>query len=297
MAAESLGSARTAGGNGQDLPHQPSFKMYEMLHGDSCYTAAEESKLLTRINEKYHTKISQISGHWVFYVHISSDGALDKIKSLVQAVDHTSGSSVRSTNHLQIYITPRNISPWSSKATNIAHDCSLKDKVHRLERGRCLAIELEKPYSGGDLPFRDEIYDRMTEILSYSPPYMRQMFNDGIRKPLEIVDIFNNKEGFGPLATLKAYNQQMGLGLDQTNMEYLVAEYRNLNRPPTDIELFMWAQVNSEHCRHHVFNSDWIIDGAPMENTLFDMIKNTHKLTPDLCVKIMSPVRPANDLQ
>ncbi|KAL8761236.1 MAG: hypothetical protein Q9184_002616, partial [Pyrenodesmia sp. 2 TL-2023] len=107
------------------------------------------------------------------------------------------------------------------------------------------------------------------------------MFNDGIRKPLEVVDIFNNKEGFGPLATLKAYNQQMGLGLDQTNMEYLVAEYKNFDRPPTDVELFMWAQVNSEHCRHHVFNAGWTIDGAPMENSLFEMIKNTHKLSPE----------------
>ncbi|KAL8921706.1 MAG: hypothetical protein Q9208_005635 [Pyrenodesmia sp. 3 TL-2023] len=252
-----------------------------MLYGDSCYTASEESKLMTRINEKYNTKISRISGHWVFYVHLSSDGALDKIKSLVQAVELSSNSSVHSASRLEIYITPRNISPWSSKATNIAHDCGLKDKVHRLERGRCLNIELEKPYAGGDLSFRDEIYDRMTEVLSYSPPYMRQMFNDGIRKPLEIVDIFNNQEGFGPLATLEAYNKQMGLGLDQTNMEYLLAEYKNLNRPPTDVELFMWAQVNSEHCRHHVFNSDWTIDGAPMENTLFEMIKNTHKVTPD----------------
>ncbi|KAL8896294.1 MAG: hypothetical protein Q9207_007776, partial [Kuettlingeria erythrocarpa] len=258
--------------------------MYEMLCGDSCYTAAEESKLLTRINENYETKVTKISGHWVFYVHSSSDGAIDTIKSLVQAVNRPSDSSVRSTSRLEVYITPRSISPWSSKATNIAHDCGLKDKVRRLERGRCITIEFEKPYRGGHIPFGDDIHDRMTEVFAYSPPYIRQMFNDGIRKPLAVVDIFSNEEGFGPLATLKAYNQQMGLGIDQTNMEYLVAEYKNLNRPPTDIELFMWAQVNSEHCRHHVFNSDWTIDGAQMESTLFKMIKNTHKVTPDFTV-------------
>ncbi len=289
MGADSLdGSARTVGGDRQGIPQQDSFKMYEMLHGDWCYTAAEESKLLTRINERYETKISQISGHWVFYVHLSSDGAIDKIKSLVQAVDHTSGSFVRSTKHLEVYVTPRSISSWSSKATNIAHDCGLKDKVHRLERGRCITIEFEKAYGGGHIPFRDDIHDRMTEVFTYSPPFIRQMFIDGIRKPLAVVDIFNNEDGFGPLATLKAYNQQMGLGLDQTNMEYLVAEYKNMDRPPTDIELFMWAQVNSEHCRHHVFNSDWIIDGVRMENTLFKMIKNTHKVTPDFTISAYS---------
>ncbi|KAL9015647.1 MAG: hypothetical protein Q9185_006971, partial [Variospora sp. 1 TL-2023] len=117
---------------------------------------------------------------------------------------------------------------------------------------------------------------------------MGQMFNDGSRKPLEIVDIFNNGERGGPLATLKAYNQRMGLCLDQTNMEYLVAEYTNLGRPPTDIELFMWAQVNSEHCRHHVFNATWTIGGTAMKNTLFNMIKNTHKVTPDFTLSAYS---------
>ncbi|KAL8962433.1 MAG: hypothetical protein Q9193_001162 [Seirophora villosa] len=261
--------------------------MYEILRGGSCYTPSEESKLLTRINQKHYTQIRQISGHWLFYINLSPDGAVDKIKSLVQAVDRASASSVRNPSRLDIYITPRNISPWSSRATNIAHDCGLKNELYRLERGRCLAIELEKPYSG-DLPFRDEIYDRMTEVLTYGPPDLGQMFNDGIRKPLEVVDIFSNEEASAPLATLKAYNQQMGLGLDQTNMEYLVAEYKNLGRPPTDVELFMWAQVNSEHCRHHVFNAAWTIDGLPMENTLFDMIKKTHKVTPDFTLSAYS---------
>lgn len=262
---------------------------YKALPGDSCYTASEESKLLTRINKSSRGKVSSIRGQWTYYVHLSSEGGLEVAKSLLQEGEQAQNTpSIRTKRRLEVYITPRNISPWSSQATIIAHVCGMKDEVRRIERGRSIVLEFEDPYTGGELLFADEVHDRMTEVLSYSPPFLRQMFTNGIRKPLCFVDISASIEGFGPLAVLRAYNEQMGLGLDEISMEYLVDEYRKLGRPPTDVELFMWAQVNSEHCRHHVFNAVWTIDGALMEHRLFDMIKNTHQQTPKFTVSAYS---------
>ncbi|KAL9599139.1 MAG: hypothetical protein Q9219_004005, partial [cf. Caloplaca sp. 3 TL-2023] len=181
---------------------------------------------------------------------------------------------------VQVYVTPRNISPWSSQATSIAHVCGLKDQVYRIERGRLILVETHAAYGKKeDLSFRDAIYDRMTENISFQAPSLEEMFGTRARKPLEVVDIYADQRG--PLAALQDYNKRMGLGLDQINMEYLVAEYQNLGRSPNDIELFMWAQVNSEHCRHHVFNAFWHVDDEPMDRSMFAMIKNTYSHTPE----------------
>ncbi|KAL8836729.1 MAG: hypothetical protein Q9170_002793 [Blastenia crenularia] len=129
----------------------------------------------------------------------------------------------------------------------------------------------------------------MTEVIAHrQPPMMRQMFSEGGKKPLKIVDLFEREDKQSPLDALRDHNHRMGLGLDQTNMEYLVAEFKNLGRSPNDIELFMWAQVNSEHCRHGVFNSSWILDGKPQEHSLFSMIKNTHVKTPEFTISAYS---------
>lgn len=221
---------------------------YEVLIGGSCYTASEEKKLLNRINAKSYARVRQIRGQWIYYAHLSSEGVLDKVKKqLLQVTDQLRGHPLkRGGKYVEIHITPRYISPWSSKATSITHVCGLKDQVYRIERGRSIVIEFDEPYNGEqDLPFRDIIYDRMTENFSLEPPPMDQMFAEGTRKPLEVVDIFS--DGRGPLAALQDYNRQMGLGLDQVSMDYIVSEYKNLGRSPNDIELFMWAQVNSEH--------------------------------------------------
>lgn len=256
--------------------------MFESLLGKSCFTASEQNKLLQSINEKSSTKITELSGQWIYYVHLHKPEGLAKVKNLLglTAAPTTASESVRDT--ADVYITPRNISPWSSKATSIAHVCGMKEQVERIEVGRVLHLELLDAGAIKSLDdiasFRDVIFDRMTENISLEFPVSTSIFTEAERKPLGIVDIF--AEGCDPLATLQAYNNQMGLGLDQANMEYLVAEYQKLGRPPSDVELFMFAQVNSEHCRHHVFNSSWTIDGTKKDHSLFEMIKNTHKKSP-----------------
>ncbi|KAL9099322.1 MAG: hypothetical protein Q9163_005161, partial [Psora crenata] len=263
-----------------NLIHMP----YEVLVGGSCYTASEKGKLLNRINEKSPARVSHLSGQWLYFVHVSSEGVLEQVKyQLLQAADQPiSPLPRRDGKSVNIYITPRNISPWSSKATSIAHVCGLKNQVHRIEKGRSIVVEFERPYNEEqDLSFRDVIHDRMTENISLEFPTVDAIFAEGARKPLEVIDIFADERG--SLAALQEYNRQEGLGLDQPHIEYLVEEYRSMGRAPNDIELFMWAQ-----CRHHVFNATWTIDGVPMDKSLFGMIKNTHNQTPDFTVSAYS---------
>ncbi|KAH7021268.1 CobB/CobQ-like glutamine amidotransferase domain-containing protein [Microdochium trichocladiopsis] len=263
---------------------------YEVLVGESCFSSPEAQKVLDRINNNGKVNIRGISGRRLYYVDLKTvDSSLDKIKQLLQVEDSSNPySSSSGSNSVDVYITPRNISPWSSQATNIAHVCGLKDQVRRIERGRVITIE----YDGADvnaqpdLSFRDIIYDRMTEHFALEKPSLDDMFAERERAPLVVVDIF--AEGQDSLAILQEYNKKMGLGLDQSEMEYLVGVFTKLGRPPHDVELFMFAQVNSEHCRHKVFNSSWTIDGEKKDKSLFQMIKNTHQKAPDFTVSAYS---------
>lgn len=231
------------------IAHCPIFNMsHEVLAGGSCYTASEAQKLLDRINKQSTVQIQSIQGNWLYYVDLKKgQTGLDKVQQLLQVpnVSNTAPSPT-TDNAVSVYITPRTISPWSSKATSIAHVCGLKDQVHRIERGRVITIEFKGP-SGelADLPFRDIIHDRMTETITPEQPSLDGMFVEGERAPLVVVDIF--AAGQESLSILQEYNHKMGLALSPEEMQYLVEVYTKLGRPPHDVELFMFAQVNSEY--------------------------------------------------
>ncbi|KAI0126261.1 CobB/CobQ-like glutamine amidotransferase domain-containing protein [Xylariales sp. AK1849] len=265
---------------------------YDVLLGESCYTAPEAQKLSVRINGKSAARVSRISGQWLYYVDLESGShdslGLEMVKHLVQAssLPPNEYPERKSSNVsvVKVYITPRNTpSPWSSKATSIAQVCGVKA---RIERARIVTIEFEaESINAGQLSsFKDVLHDRMTESVTETLPEAVTIFAKGARGELRIVDIFVSD----PLAALQDYNKKMGLGLDLPNMEYLVEQYQTLGRPPNDVELFMFAQVNSEHCRHHVFNAAWTIDGAAKEKSLFDMIKHTQQATPDFVISAYS---------
>lgn len=222
---------------------------YKVLTGNSCYTSSEADKLLDRINKQTDAKLQSIRGSWLYYVDlIKGQTGLDKVQQLLQVSNASAPAPAsQSGNSVTFYITPRNISPWSSKATSIAHVCGLKDQVHRVERGRVVTIQYENSSNSGvDIPFRDVIHDRMTETLSTEQPSLDAMFAERERSPLVVVDIFAD-DGRGPLAVLDDYNKKMGLALSAEEMQYLVDSYTRLGRPPHDVELFMFAQVNSEY--------------------------------------------------
>ncbi|KAI4264490.1 MAG: hypothetical protein L6R42_000415 [Xanthoria sp. 1 TBL-2021] len=258
------------------------------LFGGPCYTASESRKLLLRVNAKSDIPIKQISGQWLYFLDTLTTRDLDNIRNVLPSTSRKPTLGKNGEHCVTIYITPRNISPWSSQATSIAHVCGLESQVNRIERGRSVVIEFERPYDVlHELPpIRDFIHDRMTEKFDLEHPDLETMFSKGSRMPIEIVDIFANESG--PFTALQAYSTRMGLGLDRESMEFLAAAFKNVGRPPNDIELFMWAQSNSNHCRHHDFNTTWIIDGETKDKTMFEMIKNTHKETPDHVVSAYS---------
>ncbi|KAF4556624.1 Phosphoribosylformylglycinamidine synthase [Elsinoe fawcettii] len=187
------------------------------------------------------------------------------------------------------YVSPRpgTISPWSSKATSIAQVCGLKDHVKRVERGMVIAASFNAPQPNRGIPNADALHDRMTQIIGLSPPAMEEMFAESEPGVAEQVDL--GADGKSPREALQAANRRLGLALDSSEIDYLVDAYTNqLKRAPMDVELFMFAQVNSEHCRHKQFNAEWTIDGMRKTHSLFSMIRNTHKRNPQKVVSAYS---------
>jgi phosphoribosylformylglycinamidine synthase len=166
------------------------------------------------------------------------------------------------------------ISPWSSKATDIARICGL-DAVERLERG--IAWYAEGELGEADvtalLPF---LHDRMTQVVLGDLAEAERLFGHAEPAPLAHVDVLSS----GRDALVEA-DKALGLALAPDEIDYLVESFRALERNPTDVELMMFAQANSEHCRHKIFNADWIIDGQRMDDSLFQMIRNTTRCSPD----------------
>ena len=178
-----------------------------------------------------------------------------------------------------LLVLPRfgTVSPWSSKATDIVHNCGLA-KVQRVERGVAYYITARDP---GPLSERSRraldraIHDRMTETVVTEFEAAAQLFEKHAPQPLATVDLVR-----GGREALEEANGSMGLALAPDEIEYLVENFRKLGRNPTDVELMMFAQANSEHCRHKIFNATWSIDGAAKDASLFGMIRNTHRASP-----------------
>jgi phosphoribosylformylglycinamidine synthase len=263
---------------------------YLTLAGDSCFSASEAQKLKDLINKVAPIKVASVSGSWVYHAHIEGDAGAAQQKLAQLLPLPTESEQTAHLTHIgytrKWYVTPRYNSPWSTKATSIAQVCGFEQQVRRIERGRTITIEFEQPYNDKIVPFRDILHDRMTETLETDAPDLSAMFAEVEPAPLEVVDIF--APGRDPAEVLNEYNKSRGLALDQSEVEYLVEQFTKLGRPPHDIELFMFAQVNSEHCRHKQFNANWTIDGMAKGRTLFGMIRNTHKVTPDFTVSAYS---------
>jgi len=178
--------------------------------------------------------------------------------------------------HLLVIPRPGTISPWSSKATDIAQNCGLQ-KVRRIERGVLYTLETSAALDDAALRrVAALIHDRMTQVVVRGLEEAEVLFQSGQPKDLSTVDIL----GSGRAALVQA-NRDLGLALAEDEIDYLVATFQALDRNPTDVELMMFAQANSEHCRHKIFNADWVIDGERQQSSLFGMIRNTYRAHPD----------------
>ncbi|BCT68940.1 phosphoribosylformylglycinamidine synthase [Nitrosospira sp. NRS527] len=182
-------------------------------------------------------------------------------------------------NFLLVVPRPGTISPWSTKATDIARHCGL-EAVERLERGVVFhfhtvdqaAGELSAHAKGALVAL---IHDRMTEAVVDSLDAAERLFRHFAPAPLQSVDVLA-----GGREALDKANDEMGLALSPDEIDYFAAYFMRIGRNPTDVELMMFAQANSEHCRHKIFNADWVIDGKPETRSLFSMIRHTHQQHP-----------------
>lgn len=177
-----------------------------------------------------------------------------------------------------VLVVPRSgtISPWSSKATDIVRHCGL-GKIRRLERGIAYYLSLmDDPDEDQQEKLVALMHDRMTEAVLYDPEGADCLFAHAEPKPFSRVDVI-----VGGRPALEQANRMLGLALSDDEIDYLHESFNGLNRNPSDVELMMFAQANSEHCRHKIFNADWIIDGEPQSRSLFEMIRNTTECSPE----------------
>lgn len=215
-----------------------------------------------------------------FWYFVGSEKALDaatveKLQALLAAQSVEQTPKAREGLHLFL-VTPRlgTISPWASKATNIAENCGLEG-IERIERG--MAVWLEGALTDGQKQqWAALLHDRMTESVLPDIDAAAQLFHHIQSETFSSVDVL----GGGKEALVKA-NTEMGLALSADEIDYLVENYQALNRNPSDVELMMFAQANSEHCRHKIFNADFILNGEKQPKSLFGMIRDTHNAHPE----------------
>ena len=176
----------------------------------------------------------------------------------------------------RLLVVPRTgtISPWSSKATDIAHVCGLA-AVERIERGIEYRITARRPLGAERLTqIAPALLDRMTEMALLDAAEAHRLFGHSAPRPVRRIELAGGR------TALEEANRAMGLALSADEIDYLLASFRHIGRDPTDAELMMFAQANSEHCRHKIFNARWIIDGREREESLFAMIRHTHACHP-----------------
>ncbi|MBI4194584.1 MAG: phosphoribosylformylglycinamidine synthase [Betaproteobacteria bacterium] len=246
------------------------------LRGRRALSAFRVHKLL----QSAAAVIPGVRFHSEFWHFVKTTRALSEAESrrLERILTYGPVSAGEPARGVLLLVVPRigTISPWSSKATDIASHCGL-DAVERIERGVAYWVEREGArLSDADRAvFAPLIHDRMTESVLDSFDEAERLFHHFSPRALATVDILG-----GGTAALERANRAMGLALSEDEIAYLVENFRRAGRNPTDVELMMFAQANSEHCRHKIFNADWVIDGRPQQQSLFGMIRTTHARNP-----------------
>ena len=247
------------------------------LRGVTALSDFRVEKLLQKAAALGLPEVKLKSEFWYF---VGSEKALDaatveKLQALLAAQSVEQTPEAREGLHLFL-VTPRlgTISPWASKATNIAENCGLEG-IERIERG--MAVWLEGRLNDEQKQqWAALLHDRMTESVLPDFQTASKLFHHLESETFSTVDVL----GGGKEALVKA-NTEMGLALSADEIDYLVENYQALQRNPSDVELMMFAQANSEHCRHKIFNADFILNGEKQPKSLFGMIRDTHNAHPE----------------
>ena len=260
-----------------------------ILPGSNALSAFRSQRLLSQL-QAVAPSIAAIQARFYHFIDTSAPLSTDDTARLSAML--TYGEPAPETLYEgvseEFFVIPRlgTISPWASKATDIAHNCGMTH-VHRIERGVGYTVVLKTGILGSSIGAPKKLsdteleavsallHDRMTETVLRKADEAQHLFRELEGKSLESIDVL----GQGREALVRA-NTELGLAMSIDEIDYLNDAFTRAQRNPTDVELMMFAQANSEHCRHKIFNADWIIDGVKQEKSLFGMIKNTHQLNP-----------------
>ncbi|MET3704790.1 phosphoribosylformylglycinamidine synthase [Citrobacter sp. UYEF32] len=250
--------------------------MMEILRGSPALSAFRINKLLARF-QAARLPVSNIYAEYVHFADVNDRLNEEELTRLQRLLKYGPNLSSHTPTGKLLLVTPRpgTISPWSSKATDIAHNCDL-GKINRLERGVAYYVEASTLNEAQWASVAAELHDRMMETVFTAEADAARLFEHHQPAPVQSVDLL----GEGRQALIDA-NVRLGLALAEDEIDYLQDAFSRLGRNPNDIELYMFAQANSEHCRHKIFNADWVIDGEQQPKSLFKMIKNTFEKTPD----------------
>ena len=253
-----------------------------ILPGSNALSAFRTQRLLSQL-QAVEPAIVGVTGRYLHFIDAATRPSEEEIGRLNAMLTYGEPFT-KAADGDEFVVIPRfgTISPWASKATDIAHNCGMTH-IKRIERGVSYHVQMKSGLLGGAKKLQEAVipavvallHDRMTETVLRNANDAAGLFRELEAKPLEFIDVLTG----GKDALVKA-NGELGLALSDDEIDYLVNAFMQAKRNPTDVELMMFAQANSEHCRHKIFNADWTIDGEKQDKSLFAMIKNTHQLQP-----------------
>ena len=266
---------------------------FTCLLGGPAFSEFHEQKLAEDLRRRAGQELS-FSAQFIYFVESPQDLSQDELRRLeallqAESIGHPAvlpGSMAQAGGADSdqgpellpaiLLVVPRlgTQSPWSTKATDIAHRCGL-DTVNRIERGTLFRLPAGANDEKMVAIIKPLVHDRMTQTVLNDLEAAKALFAHHPARPLNFADLSRDAK-----QALEKANKELGLALSDFEIEYLIAAYKKLGRNPTDAELMMFAQANSEHCRHKIFNASWTLDGETQELSLFDMIRNTHALNP-----------------
>ncbi|MGP4953089.1 phosphoribosylformylglycinamidine synthase, partial [Psychrobacter sp. T6-1] len=248
------------------------------IAGQPFLTDFQTQQLITQFAQKTDLNVTQIDTQQVYV--LSRELNADEHQKALDLLGVKSETSLNSAKdqQIQVVVSPRfgTISPWASKATDIFNNCELK--INRIERVIVYTLTLEGSAQKKLSSAAERLlFDRMTQSLVYDLAKVSQLFDDEPPATLNHIDVIGQGQ-----SALESANTQFGFALSSEDIDYLMNAYVNeLGRNPTDVELMMFAQANSEHCRHKIFNAEWTVDGKVKPKSLFQMIKNTYQASPE----------------
>lgn len=248
------------------------------LQGSNAYTAFRQQKIFSRLQQK-QPSIRGIKARFGYFIDCDdsqlNSNNLERLERLLPNAYFCNHSQF--SEDFACWVVPRigTISPWSSKATDIANNCKIP--VNRIERGIYYIVQgILLTDTKNIQVIVSELYDPLVESILFSFDDLASLFKNSSFKTFNLINLLEKKE-----VALKEANQNFGLALSDDDINYLLNAFQKLNRNPTDVELMMFAQVNSEHCRHKIFNAEWTINKQRKDESLFSMIRYTHKTHPD----------------